>query len=299
MGFGDSGFGIRVLAGRGSVLMLGLYLSPVARAGRRRCRRHCAPPLPPVFREVARLRIVNDKGGEICISRDGGEHWTLLGHVVKFTSKVDRNGYTASKWVPAGEVAATAVNAIHISVGYNAKDDRGVVFSVLPQELLEGPRNYASFLSPDASIYTDIPAGHGIFGGGEAPFVSNPVLRQVGAGAGSAPGGLCSVAGRRALIIIVQKPRAAIPVAAVFENCEGGAVTLQYPDGSALTVGTVVKPVQGVGRFLGGIYAGIGRIRANHAGVIDVSTSPIGDWADSRSFPMATRSVPRWGTPGS
>jgi len=38
----------------------------------------------------------------------------------------------------------------------------------------------------------------------------------------------------------------------------------------------VLTPVTGIGRFEGTRYADTGRLRANHAGVLDVSTSPYG-----------------------
>jgi hypothetical protein len=251
------------------------------------------PLLPLDTREVARLRLVNDQGGEISVSRDAGQTWTVIGHVVHYTTQVSNQGYTASKWVPAGEVAATAVNAIHISAGYNAKDDRGVVFSLLPKELLTAPSTYASFLSPDSSIYTDMPAGHGIFGGGEAPFVGNPVLRETPDGPAPLPAGYRPAKGDVLLIVINQPTH--YPAAAIFENRVGGAVTLEYPDGSSVVVGTVVRPVQGVGRFLGGLYTGIGRVRANHAGVIDVSTSPVGKLGGFQIIPSGHALSPEMG----
>jgi hypothetical protein len=61
-----------------------------------------------------------------------------------------------------------------------------------------------------------------------------------------------------------------------FENLFGGRITLTYRDGETCEVGRVLRPVTGVGRFEGTTYAAPGRIRANHAGVIDISTSPYG-----------------------
>jgi hypothetical protein len=81
--------------------------------------------------EIYRLRLVNDANGEITGSRDGGTTWQQLGHVLYYSEKVTNQGYTASKWAPLSAVSATAVNAIHIRTGYNAKDDKGVVFSIL------------------------------------------------------------------------------------------------------------------------------------------------------------------------
>jgi len=41
-------------------------------------------------------------------------------------------------------------------------------------------------------------------------------------------------------------------------------------------IGEVFKRVWGIGRFEGGQYGDVGRIRANHPGVIDISTSILG-----------------------
>jgi hypothetical protein len=41
-------------------------------------------------------------------------------------------------------------------------------------------------------------------------------------------------------------------------------------------IGEVLRPVVGIGRFEGGTFAGPGRIRANHSGVIDVSAATNG-----------------------
>jgi hypothetical protein len=66
------------------------------------------------------------------------------------------------------------------------------------------------------------------------------------------------------------------PISIEFENREGGAISMRYADGTQELLGYVIRPVRGVGRFEGALYTGIGRIRANHAGVVDISTSPVG-----------------------
>jgi hypothetical protein len=61
----------------------------------------------------------------------------------------------------------------------------------------------------------------------------------------------------------------------VFENTFGGKITLKYRYRRTELVGQVLKPVYGVGRFTGTKYCDVGRVRANHNGVIDISTSPL------------------------
>jgi hypothetical protein len=224
-------------------------------------------------REILRIRLVNDRDGAISVSRDQGRSWQAVGRVLRYTTQVNRRAFTAGKWVHPGRVAATAVNAIHINAGHNPEADRGIVFSILPREFLTPPADYRSFLSPDASIYTDLPAGDAIFGGGNAPLVGSGVCLELSTGEllplwdGYVP--------HRGdtLIITVARPEP-YPVAAAFENREGGRVTLHYGDGSQQQIGWVIRPVRGIGRFAGSRYAAIGRVRANHAGVVDISTSP-------------------------
>jgi hypothetical protein len=244
-------------------------------------------------REILRLCVVNDANGEISASRDAGLTWQTIGHVLRYTTQVSRKGYTASKWVAPGHVAATAVNAIHITVGYNAEDDRGVVFSILPREMLTASSTYSSFLSLDSSVYTDIPAGQGLFGGGGAPLVGNVIYRRVGDELIPIEDGYVPARGD-VLVIVVERP-ARYPIAAEFDNRAGGSVTFVYADGSQYLLGWVVKPVSGVGRFLGALYTGVGRIRANHAGVVDISTSPVGDLGAFQIIPFGHSISPEMG----
>ncbi|MFH1542378.1 MAG: hypothetical protein ABIE84_04730 [bacterium] len=223
------------------------------------------------FEEIYRIRIENEKNGTILVSRNEGFSWEAVGKVLYPTEKVSKGGYAAAKWVGEGRVAASAVNAIHLKVG--PKDDR-TIFSVLPKEFLKSPGNYRSFLSPDSSIYTDIPAGTGIFGGGFAPYVGNVVMV-------SSPGKPYVPLSRDyvpqledVFFIIVSRPTW-YPKQIVFENKFGGNIYVEYPGEKPQVIGEVMRPVVGVGRFEGTRYASSGRIRANHAGVIDVSTSPL------------------------
>ncbi len=225
--------------------------------------------------EIYRLRIVNDSHGLISGSRDCGASWVALGHVLTYTQKVAEEGYTASKWAPLSAVAATAVNAMHIRTGYNAAKDRGVVFSIMPVEILtEMGRKLQSFYSPDASIYTDIPAGTLIFGSQWAPILGNPVELERGANLVPMPLNYVPQRGDVFVIRVLQPMNS--PMEFVFENRFGGFITVVDWEGHQQLIGQVLKPVQGVGRFTGTQYAAPGRLRANHNGVIDISVSPHG-----------------------
>lgn len=228
--------------------------------------------------EIGRIEITNQKNGLIRVSQDQGQTWKNVGKVLYPTDKVNKKGFTAGNWVGLGEVAAVSVNAIHIKTGeYN---QRPGIFSLLPKEFAEKPRNYNSFLSPNSSITTDIPAGREIFGSSCAPLVSSQVL----------------VNGKRfadeyvpkvgdIFTIIVDRP-SAYPKEIIFENKFGGKVEEIWINGNRQVIGQVFKPVMGVGRFPGTLYASCGRIRANHPGVIDISTSPLGQVGGFQIIPF-------------
>jgi len=220
--------------------------------------------------EVFRIRMRNRAGGAVEVSRDLGETWLRIGGVTAPATAVNRNGYTASRWAADGGVAACAVNAIHVKVGANPETGRGVVFSIIPAGRAVG----AARGRGSSSIATDIPAGTAIFGGGLAPYVNCPVLvaregelRPLGAAFVPMEGDL--------LVIPVTEPPTEIAWIE-FDNSFGGLIRVHDVSGEERVIGSVLRPVVGVGRFSGTREAAPGRIRANHPGVIDISTSPLG-----------------------
>jgi len=229
----------------------------------------------PKLEESFRIKVWNQPGGTIEVSSDQGKNWLTVGSVIYPSIKTNPEGYAASRWVADGRVAATAVNAIHIKTATEKGTGGGVVFSLLPKEFLVKQKDYNSYLSPTSSIYTNIPAGESIFGGGFAPFVGNKLLlSRPGYTVGMLPAGYVPAVGDK-IYIIVERP-VAYPKEIVFENRFGGKITIKYPSGGEKVIGEVLRPVVGVGRFDGTRYASAGRIRADHAGVIDVSTSRFG-----------------------
>lgn len=205
------------------------------------------------------IRIVNSSQGSI--EAAGNE----IGQVIYPTTKVNPKGFTASQWVGSGEVAATAVNAIHIKV-----DNNQTIFSILPRDFLHQLSGYNSYLSPDSSIYTNIEAGKGIFGGGFAPAVGDRVLIN---GSPISEGYTPKIGD---VVLIQAENPIKYPREIVFENKFGGKVTAVFSDDDQMVIAEVLRPVLGVGRFAGSRFVGPGRIRANHPGVIDISTS-VGD----------------------
>lgn len=243
--------------------------------------------------EIARLRVHNIAGGEIEGSRDGGQTWQTIGHVLQPTQKVNRRGFTASKYAPVGSIAATAVNAIHLKASQNKPENRGVIWSLSPKADTEAGRvSLQSEVAPGASAFTDIPGGSGIFGGPFTPFVGNPISLDNNRDntLSPLPDNYVPKLGD-SWTVLIQRPRDH-PREIVFENRFGGQVTIQYRGEEARVIGTVLKPVVGVGRFVGSYFSEVGRLRANHNGVIDVSTSPRGVVGSFQIVPATHANAP-------
>jgi hypothetical protein len=66
-----------------------------------------------------------------------------------------------------------------------------------------------------------------------------------------------------------------VPYMVDFENRPGGRV-LAWGRGAPGVIARVIRPLGGVGRFEGTMFQWRSRLRANHAGVIDISTSDYG-----------------------
>jgi len=235
----------------------------------------------PELIEMYRLRVENRVGGEIAVSRDGGTSWSRLGQVTAPTHSVNTAGFTASRWAIAGRVCATSVNAIHIKVRNDAVTGKGVVFSIVPAEQGTTFTAGAARTSPGAVIYTDIPGGTGIFGRW-TPFVNGRVLVQRDGAVSSLTEDYVPRIGDTLIFPVERVKR--LPKAIEFENRFGGLIRILYPDESRI-IGEVLRPVLGIGRFEGSVFADVGRIRANHPGVLDISTSPYGEMGGFQIVP--------------
>ncbi len=187
-----------------------------------------------------------------------------LGEVRALPVKANWPAYTASKWGIPGTVCATAVNAVHILL--NVQDGRGRIISLVPTITLAPAAKDGAFFS------VDHPAGTGLFGG-YAPFTGSPVYIKTSDGS-LIPLDRLPEAGE---MLVIRSPLPARPDTWMvdIENRPGGRVTAWTQKGPR-TVARVVRPIGGVGRFGGTEFQGIGRIRASHTGVIDISTSPRG-----------------------
>lgn len=234
------------------------------------------------LKEVFRIEIQNKVDGKIRISKDTGKNWKEIGSVIQPVTKTNAAGFTASGWAEISKVCATAVNAIHVKTDQDLTTQKGVVFSILPKEFNKtGQDQFQSYLNPESSLITNLPAGSQIFGGGFSPWVGNLVYVDTSTSSVTKnnklqliPQGYVPRLEDR-IIIVASRPDP-YPSEIIFENRLGGKIYLKYLNGKTQIIGQVLKPVLGIGRFLGTQFAGVGRVRANHSGVIDISTAKPG-----------------------
>jgi hypothetical protein len=201
----------------------------------------------------------------ISISYNRGKTYQEIGHVIKPAFDFKEKGFTASKWGMASSVVASAVNALHLKKGNAASTNRGTIVSVLPD--FEGA-------VCSSCIRTSIAAGTSIFGSDLAPYVGNPVYYLTKNKQIVPLFSRQSIELEDEIMIQVLKPQQS-PTQIVFENKFNGDVLIYYPNKRPEVIAKVIKPVMGVGRFAGGQFTGMSRIRANHPGVIDISLSSL------------------------
>jgi hypothetical protein len=226
-----------------------------------------AQTVPAGYHEDLRLEITNQAGAAVRASRDQGRTWIEVAKVVSACEKVNPQGFRAASWAPDSSVAATAVNAIHLKIANDPQTGRAAIFSLIPRGEIEGDAQ------AQAAIVLDTAPGLGIFGG-LGPTVGSPVYLEREGRLESLPSGYVPKPGDRLLILRMVPDRALLYLD--FENVFGGRIIATYGDGTKEIVGHVLAPVTGIGRFSGTQDADSGRLRANHPGVLDVSTAPRG-----------------------
>ncbi len=210
------------------------------------------------------IKIPLEKGASVTVTTADGVVRTV-GTVKALPTKTRWPSYTASAWSAPGTVCASAVNAIHMLV--SVEKDRGRTMSVIPQETI------APAAGAGASVVLSSQAGESIFGAwappvGSAVFVRRPDMSQTPLAANSLP-----KAGDT--LVIAANWDDSLPYMVNIENRPGGRV-IAWRRGSYELLGRVIKPLGGTGRFEGTLFQRTGAVRANHSGVIDVSTTPRG-----------------------
>jgi len=213
------------------------------------------------------IKIELFPGGSITAQR-GADKPVSLGMVISIPQMARWPSFTASKWGEPSTVVASAVNAIHILL--NIEKGLGRTISILPWNTI------APAAGKNSYILTNIPPGQGIFGAW-APSVGSkvtPILHIKG-----------DKLQKKPMVLAIRQAPKESPYFVEIENRPGGRIVAWSKDGPKV-LGRVIKAVSGSGRFQGTIFQERGRIRANHPGVIDISTSPKGQVGGFQILPL-------------
>ena len=185
-----------------------------------------------------------------------------MGKVRSVPLKSRHPGFTASKYGLGGQVIAAAANAHHIQI--SVEDGSGRTISVIPVETFVAAPGFGTSFVVEGS------GGTGLWGE-YAPYVGSPVyiINQVGVPVLFNHINLLQYAA--AVEIRVYRPAHGIDYLEI-ENWPGGRAWYHDERGDH-QFALVEHGVSGTGRFEGTLYQGPGGVRANHPGVICVSTT--------------------------
>jgi hypothetical protein len=219
-----------------------------------------AAPAP----ETHRVRVVNRVGGPIEVSLDRGRSYTVVGHVVRAaTANTDGPPFVGA--VGPGTVALAGASRLMIRT--DAGHGRLRVFALQAAE----PDGAAlASHGRDWVIATDIPAGSAVFEA-LAPPLGSQLFLQSRSGLQRLPEGYVPTAGDT--FLFVAEVPSSLPVALVFENRAGGSVIALGGDGHEETLGSVRRPVSGVGRYPPTARITPGRLAEHHAGGLLIATA--------------------------
>lgn len=221
-----------------------------------------------------RLELPLRVGEEALIRLETGAVFPL-GRIMAIPGSSKWPAYTASRWAKPGTVAATAVNAVHLLL--SVEESQGRTISLLPVE------TFAPAAGVGNAVIIDNPAGKGLFGAWAPPVGSE--VSVIGLDGVSRPlsAERFPATGESLVIDVVEKPG---PYMVEIENRQDGDV-LAWIDGfGARKIARVIRPLGGVGRFGGSQYQSPSRLRANHTGVICISTSPRGEVGGFQILPL-------------
>lgn len=188
-----------------------------------------------------------------------------IGRVLAFPTASRHPGFTASKYGLGGQIIATAANTHHIQI--DVEDGAGRTMSIVPM------RTYVAASGTNSSFVIEGEGGTGLWGE-YAPYVGSPVyiINPIGLPVPFNSEQVYKFA--REIEIRVYEPDDTIEYFEI-ENRWLGRAWYHDKDGDH-DFAVVESGVTATGRFEGTVYQDIGGVRANHPGVICVSTSERG-----------------------
>ena len=215
-------------------------------------------------RKIFEIDVPMTVGASVTVTAANGETFNIA-KVAALPTTTRWPSYTASAWGEPGSVCASAVNAVHMLV--SVEEGKGRTLSIIPKETI------APAAGPGASVVLDAKAGESVFGAWAPAVGSRVSVRGNDGTASPLSADNLPKEGETLVIEVFEDPT--LPYMVDIENRPGGRVVAWYSSGYKI-LGRVLVPLGGTGRFEGTLFQRIGAIRANHSGVIDVSTTPRG-----------------------
>lgn len=188
-----------------------------------------------------------------------------LGKILQIPQKTRYPAYTASAWGKPGCTCASAVNAIHILL--SVEKGRGRTISIVPSDTI------APAATPGTALVIEGRGGYGLFGGWAPPVCTEVLVKHPRAGDIKPVSPINLPEEGDSLLLKVKFSNSSLMID--IENRPGGRAIL-WQNNRPRVIARVIHPVNGTGRFGGTLYQSGGNLRANHPGVIDISTSPYG-----------------------
>lgn len=188
-----------------------------------------------------------------------------IGRVLAVPTASRHPGFTASKYGMGGQIIATAANTHHIQI--DVEDGAGRTMSIVPM------RTYVAASGTNSSFVIEGEGGIGLWGR-YSPFVGSPVyvINQIGVPVLFNTEQVYKFAS--AIEVRVYRPIDDIEYFEV-ENKQFGRAWYHDSTGDH-EFAVVEQKVSGTGRFEGTLFVEPGMVRANHPGVVCVSTSERG-----------------------
>lgn len=223
---------------------------------------------------IFRVEIPALQGSVATAVRPNGERYEL-GAVRAVPDTTKYPGFTASAWAEPGTVSAVAVNAIHITLG--VEKDRGRIISILPGDTI------APAAGASSAFIIDCEAGTKLFGAWSPQTGARARVRRADGSLRDLSAETLPQPDETLIIEVTEDPEG--PYMFDIENREGGAVTAYYPRLGARVIGRVTRAFSGSGGFSGSKFQRRSALRANHPGVICVSTCDLGETGGFQIIP--------------